>query len=72
MGMSADLPTEHLREPVVSCDTAPLSPRQRAAVPYDPIFLDHAHLRSVRGDVETARYWYRRARDLGPQKPQSC
>jgi Peptidase C39 family len=32
---------------------------------YDPIFLDHSHLRGVRGDVETALSWYRRARDLG-------
>src|SRR5262249_24722896 len=32
---------------------------------YDPSFLDHAHLRGVRGNLETARSWYRRARDLG-------
>jgi len=32
---------------------------------FDPIFLDHAHLRGVRGNVETALSWYRRARDLG-------
>jgi hypothetical protein len=32
---------------------------------YDPIFLDHAHLRGVRGNVATALSWYRRARDLG-------
>jgi hypothetical protein len=32
---------------------------------YDPIFLDHAHLRGVRGNVTTALSWYRRARDLG-------
>ena len=32
---------------------------------FDPIFLDHAHLRGVPGNVETALSWYRRARDLG-------
>jgi hypothetical protein len=32
---------------------------------FDPIFLDHSHLRGVRGDAETALSWYRRARDLG-------
>ena len=32
---------------------------------FDPIFLEHAHLRGVRGDAETALSWYRRARDLG-------
>ena len=32
---------------------------------YDPSFLDHAHLRGVRGNLETARSWYRRARELG-------
>jgi hypothetical protein len=32
---------------------------------FDPVFLDHAHLRGVRGDSSTAMSWYRRARDLG-------
>src|SRR6516225_757444 len=32
---------------------------------FDPVFLDHAHLRGVRGDSGTAMSWYRRARDLG-------
>jgi len=32
---------------------------------FDPVFLDHAHLRGVRGDSRTAMSWYRRARDLG-------
>jgi TPR repeat protein len=32
---------------------------------YDPVFLDHAHLRSVRGDVAVALSWYQRARALG-------
>ena len=32
---------------------------------FDPVFLDHAHLRGVRGDPQTALSWYRRARDLG-------
>ena len=32
---------------------------------FDPVFLEHAHLRSARGDLTTALSWYRRARDLG-------
>lgn len=32
---------------------------------FDPLFLDHAHLRGVPGNTETALSWYRRARDLG-------
>ena len=32
---------------------------------FDPVFLDHAPLRGVRGDSGTAMFWYRRARDLG-------
>jgi TPR repeat protein len=32
---------------------------------YDPIFLERVHLRGVRGDLEAALFWYRRARDLG-------
>jgi hypothetical protein len=32
---------------------------------FDPVFLEHAHLRSARGDLTTALSWYRRARDMG-------
>jgi hypothetical protein len=32
---------------------------------FDPVFLDHAHLRSARGDLAAALSWYRRARDMG-------
>jgi len=32
---------------------------------FDPVFLDHAHLRSARGDLVAALSWYRRARDMG-------
>jgi Peptidase C39 family len=32
---------------------------------FDPSFLEQAHLHGVRGNVETALSWYRRARDLG-------
>jgi TPR repeat protein len=32
---------------------------------FDPVFLEHAHLRSARGDLTTALSWYRKARDLG-------
>ena len=32
---------------------------------FDPVFLDHAQLRGVRGDMVKALAWYRRARDLG-------
>jgi hypothetical protein len=32
---------------------------------FDPVFLDHAHLRSARGDLSAALSWYRRARDMG-------
>ena len=32
---------------------------------FDPVFLEHAHLRSVRGDLAVALSWYRRARAMG-------
>ena len=32
---------------------------------FDSVFLEHAHLRSARGDLTTALSWYRRARDMG-------
>lgn len=32
---------------------------------FDPIFIERAHLRGVRGDLGMAASWYRRARDLG-------
>src|SRR5207237_10780039 len=32
---------------------------------FDPVFLEHAHLRSARGDLSAALSWYRRARDMG-------
>ena len=32
---------------------------------FDPVFLEHAHLRSARGDLAAALSWYRRARDMG-------
>jgi Peptidase C39 family len=32
---------------------------------FDPVFLDRAQLRGVRGQAQTALSWYRRARDLG-------
>ena len=32
---------------------------------FDPAFLEHARLRSARGDLAVALSWYRRARDLG-------
>lgn len=32
---------------------------------FDPVFLEHAHLRSARGDLTTAVSWYRRAHDMG-------
>jgi hypothetical protein len=32
---------------------------------FDPVFLEHAHLRSARGDLTAALSWYRRARDMG-------
>jgi hypothetical protein len=32
---------------------------------FDPVYLDHSHLRGLRGDRGTAVFWYRRARDLG-------
>ena len=37
----------------------------RLAETFDPVFLYRAHLRSVRGDLDMALSWYRRARDLG-------
>jgi TPR repeat protein len=32
---------------------------------FDPAFLNRVRLRGVRGDVEAALFWYRRARDFG-------
>jgi TPR repeat protein len=32
---------------------------------FDPVFLEHAHLRNVRGDLPAALSWYRRARAMG-------
>jgi TPR repeat protein len=32
---------------------------------FDPLFLNRAHLRGVRGESGAALFWYRRARDLG-------
>jgi Peptidase C39 family len=32
---------------------------------FDPFFIDRAHLRSARGDLAAAVFWYRRARDMG-------
>ena len=32
---------------------------------FDPLFLGHARLRGVPGDLGMAVFWYRRARDLG-------
>jgi hypothetical protein len=32
---------------------------------FDPVFLDNTHRRGVRGELSTAVFWYRRARDLG-------
>jgi ABC-type protease/lipase transport system fused ATPase/permease subunit len=32
---------------------------------FDPVFLYHAHQRGLRGDVDKALDWYRRARELG-------
>jgi len=32
---------------------------------FDPVYLDGSNLRGVRGDPNTAVFWYRHARDLG-------
>jgi hypothetical protein len=32
---------------------------------FDPVYLDHSHLRGLQGDPATAVFWYRHARDLG-------
>jgi hypothetical protein len=37
---------------------------------YDPAFLKRARLRSARGHLDTAVYWYRRARDLGSMEAE--
>jgi hypothetical protein len=37
---------------------------------YDPSFLARAGLKSVRGDLTTAIYWYRHARDLGENEAE--
>ena len=37
---------------------------------YDPSFLHHAHLPTVRADASAAVFWYRRARDLGVTEAQ--
>jgi len=37
----------------------------RLAETFDPVFLNRAYLRGVRGDFDAALSWYRRARELG-------
>ena len=37
----------------------------RLAETFDPVFLNRANLRGVRGDFDAALSWYRRARELG-------
>ena len=37
----------------------------RLAETFDPVFLNRANLRGVRGDFDAALCWYRRARELG-------
>jgi len=37
----------------------------RLGCTFDPAFLARAHVGRVQGDLPTALYWYRRARDLG-------
>jgi hypothetical protein len=32
---------------------------------YDPTFLERAKLRAIKGDLKTAAFWYRRAKELG-------
>jgi hypothetical protein len=49
----------------MSADAGEAQAAVRLGETFDPIFLDHAHLRGVRANVETALSWYRRARDLG-------
>ena len=50
-------------------ESAADSGEARAAVrlgeTFDPLFLGHARLRGVPGDLGMALFWYRRARDLG-------
>ena len=46
-------------------DTGEAQAAVRLAETFDPVFLDYAHLRDVRGDFSLALLWYRRARDLG-------
>lgn len=48
-----------------AADTGEAQAALRLGETYDPVFLDRAHLRGVRGNVATALSWYRRARDLG-------
>ena len=37
---------------------------------YDPQFLAQAHLRGARGNIATAVFWYKRARDLGTREAE--
>ena len=32
---------------------------------FDPVFLDHAQMHGIAGDMKKAIFWYRRARELG-------
>jgi hypothetical protein len=32
---------------------------------FDPVYLDGSNLRGLKGDPDTAAFWYRHARDLG-------
>jgi len=49
-------------------ERAAVAGEARAAVrlgeTFDPVYLDHSHLRGLHGDPDTAVFWYR-ARDLG-------
>ena len=39
---------------------------------YDPAYLDRAGVMGMRGDLDQAAAWYRRARDLGEPDAQRC
>jgi hypothetical protein len=37
---------------------------------FDPDFLTRAGFRNIRGDLSAAQYWYRRARELEPNRSE--
>jgi TPR repeat protein len=48
-----------------AADSGEARAAMRLGETFDPLFVGHARLRGVSGDLGMALFWYRRARDLG-------